>query len=131
MAMQLRLVGTLLAVLWLGTLAAVSADPTPPPLIPGVPSSILNNPVIQSIMNAAGSLLQTTNGPTAHGKVTYFNRFDLQLQTAPGVYRDVHLHQGTIINPRGATIRPGMLVDVSGTPQSDGSLNANSINAEI
>ena len=57
------------------------------------------------LMNAVGNLLlQTTNGNTAHGKVTYFRRYDLQVETAPNVFRDVHLHQGTVINPRGATI---------------------------
>jgi hypothetical protein len=42
-------------------------------------------------------------------------------------YRDVHLHQGTVINPRGWTIQPGQQVDVYGHPNSDGSLEADSI----
>lgn len=101
------------------------------PNIPGVPSSVLNNPILQSIINSVGgALLQTTNGPTAHGRVSYFKRYDLQVQTAPNVYRQVHLHQGTVINPRGADIKPGATVDVSGDTQSDGSLNANTINVQ-
>lgn len=125
-----------MAVLSLSLGLAAVADPTPapsapPPVsvpnIPGIPSSVMNSPVVQSILNAAGGLLQTTRGPTARGKVTYFKRYDMQLQTAPGVYRQIHLHQGTVINPRGGTPAPGMLVDVSGTAQSDGSLNADTI----
>jgi hypothetical protein len=136
LAMKARLVGVAAAVLSLSLGAAAVADPTPapsapPPVsvpnIPGVPSSIMNSPVVQSILNAAGGLLQTTNGPTARGKVTYFKRYEMQLQTAPGVFRQVHLHQGTVINPRGGTPATGMLVDVSGSTQGDGSLNANTI----
>ncbi|BDE07503.1 hypothetical protein WPS_27790 [Vulcanimicrobium alpinum] len=96
--------------------------------IPSVPPDVQNNPIVQSILQGVGGLLQTTNGNTAHGKVTYFRRFDLQIETAPNVYRQIHLHQGTIINPRGTTITPGMTVDVSGTAQADHSLNADSIN---
>jgi hypothetical protein len=112
----------LAAALWLTGAAAASADPIT------IPPDIQNNPIVQSVINAVGSiLLQSTNGNTAHGKVTYFRRFELQVQTAPNVYRDVHLHQGTVINPRGTTIVPGMTVDVSGSVQSDHSLNADTI----
>lgn len=97
---------------------------------PDVQQQLQNNPLVQSVINAvSGVLLQTTNGNTAHGKVTYFRRFDLQLETAPKVYRDVHLHQGTVINPRGTSLAPGMTVDVSGSAQSDHSLNADTITA--
>jgi len=97
------------------------------PALPSLPPGIVNNPIVQSVINAVGGLFQTTNGPTAHGTVSYMHRFDLQLQTAPSVYREIHLHQGTVINPRGLTLEPGMVVHVSGDPQSDGSLNANVI----
>ncbi len=112
----------LAAALWLAGTAAAAADPIT------IPPDVQNNPIVQSVINAVGNiLLQTTNGNSAHGKVTYFRRFELQLQTAPNVYRDVHLHQGTVINPRGTTIVPGMTVDVSGSAQSDHSLNADTI----
>jgi hypothetical protein len=61
------------------------------------------------------------------GVVTYFRRFDLQIRMPLNNYRDIHLHQGTIINPRGATLQPGQLVDVHGAAQSDGTLNADQI----
>ena len=95
--------------------------------IPAVPPDVQNNPIVQSILQAVGGILQTTNGNTAHGRVTYFRRFELQVETAPNVYRQIHLHQGTIINPRGTTLTPGMIVDVSGNAQTDHSLNADAI----
>jgi hypothetical protein len=118
----------LAAALWLTGGAVAIADPAPAPL-PSVPSDVLNNPIVQSVLNAIGGLIQTTNGPTASGRVKFFKRFDLQVETAPNVYRDVHLHQGTVINPRGTTLTPGMSVTVSGAPQHDGSLNADTITA--
>src|ERR1700686_1262758 len=108
----------LAAALWIfGTGAALAQS------LPSVPPDVQNNPIVQSILQSVGGLLQTTNGNAAHGKVTYFRRFDLQVETAPNVYRQIHLHQGTIINPRGTTLAPGMTVDVSGAAQADHSLN--------
>jgi hypothetical protein len=134
MAMKLPFVALVAAVLCLGTSGAVLADGTPPPAppaqglsLPNLPSEVMNNPIVQSVLNAVSGLLQTTNGNAAHGQVTYFNRFELQVQTAPNVYRSVHLHQGTIINPRGTSLHPGMTVDVVGLAQHDGSLNADQI----
>lgn len=119
----------LAAALWLAGAGIAAADtpPVPVPTIPGVPSDILNNPFVQSILNALGGVLQTTNGPTAAGRVTYFKRFDLQLETGSKVFRSVHLHPGTVINPRGTTLTNGMLVVVNGTPEHDGSLDADTI----
>jgi hypothetical protein len=117
----------LIAALWIATSVPALADP---PAIPSIPPEIQNNPLVQSLLNAVGNvLLQSTTGNSAHGKVTYFRHFDLQLETAPNVYRDVHLHQGTVIDPRGTTLAPGMTVDVSGSAQSDHSLDADTITA--
>ena len=120
--------------LWCGAGALALADatpaPAPPATTPAIPSlspDLLNNPLVQSILNALGGILQTTNGPTAAGRVTYFHQYDLQLETGPRVFRDVHLHPGTVINPRGTTLNKGMLVVINGTPQHDGSLNADTI----
>jgi hypothetical protein len=115
-----------MAALWLAATGPALADPAG---IPSIPPQVQNNPLVQSVLNLVGNLLQTTNGNTAHGKVTYFRRFDLQLETAPNVYRNVHLHQGTVIDPRGTTLAPGMTVDVSGSAQSDRSLDADLITA--
>ena len=114
----------LVAALLLAASGAALADPV---TLPSIPPQVQNNPFVQSVVNAVVNLLQTTNGNTAHGKVKYFHRFDLQLETAPNVYRDVHLHQGTVIDPRGTTLTPGMVVDVSGSAQSDRSLDADTI----
>ena len=122
----MRVLALTIALLVAATSGAL-ADPLP---LPSIPPDVQNNPIVQSVLNALGNvLLQTTNGNTAHGKVTYFRHFDLQLETAPNVYRDVHLHQGTVINPRGTTLASGMTVDVSGSAQSDHSLDADTITA--
>jgi hypothetical protein len=120
--MTIRVLG-LAAGLWIAATGHALADPVT------IPPDLQNNPIVQSVLNAVGGLLQTTNGNTAHGKVTFFRHFDMQVETAPNVYRDVHLHQGTVINPRGTTLAPGMTVDVSGSAQSDHSLNADTITA--
>ena len=61
------------------------------------------------------------------GSVTFFRRYDLQLRMPLDRYESVHLHQGTIINPRGATLAEGQVVDVQGRVNSDGSINADAI----
>jgi uncharacterized protein (DUF1684 family) len=112
----------LVACLWFGSTGVAAAQS-----VPSVPPEVQNNPYVQSILQAVNGLLQTTNGNTAHGRVTYFHRFDLELETAPHVFREVHLHQGTTIAPRGTTLAPGMTVDVSGAAQADHSLDADAI----
>jgi hypothetical protein len=47
------------------------------------------------------------------GTVTYFNAFTMDIRSA-GEVVPVHLHQGTIINPRGLTLEPGMYIRVFG-----------------
>ena len=61
------------------------------------------------------------------GTVTYFRRFDLQIRMPLNQYKVVHLHQGTIINPRGASIAGGSTVDISGRANADGSIEADAI----
>lgn len=61
------------------------------------------------------------------GVVTYFNRFDLRLHVGPGQDVAVRLHQGTVINPTGITLRPGMRVDIHGYAGRYGKIEANRI----
>lgn len=134
----------LVAVSLIALSAPVLADPSPSPApsaspsvpIPSLPSGIQNNPYAQAAEQVLQGALKrqrdlARNG--AHGKVTYYRGYDLQVYTDPlpfltARYRTIHLHRGTVINPRGITIEPGMVVDVSGTTQPDGSLNADLIN---
>jgi hypothetical protein len=112
-------------IFFLGSAGLAAADPLQPPQgLPTIPPALQNNPYVQSLINSLGGLLQNTNGGHAQGKIIYFKRFELQVETAPRVYREIHLHPGTVINPRGATLTRGAMVEVSGVPQSDGSLNA-------
>ncbi|HTV75315.1 MAG TPA: hypothetical protein VME66_16600 [Candidatus Acidoferrales bacterium] len=125
--MKARLILFTAALLAIGTSFPAAADPSPPAQLPAIPPSVLDNPYVQSVINALRGVLQTTNGNAAFGRVTYFKHFEMQVQTAPSVYREIHLHQGTVINPRGATLSPGMTVSVHGAAQGDGSLNADEI----
>ncbi|MBV8688877.1 MAG: hypothetical protein JOZ59_02115 [Candidatus Eremiobacteraeota bacterium] len=108
---------------------AQTAAPAPTPVaLPTVPPGM--NPLLQAAINALASRVKADFGwepNRARGVVTFFRRYDMQVRFANGTYRDVHLHQGTIINPRGATIEVGSRVDVQGQMNGDGSLNANII----
>ena len=123
--------------------APALADPTAVPSptaapavpIPSLPQSIQNSPYGQAAEQVIEGYLKrqrdlARNG--AHGSVTYYHGYDLQVYTDPlpflsSRYRTIHLHHGTVINPRGITLRNGMVVDVSGQTQPDGSLNADYI----
>lgn len=60
------------------------------------------------------------------GVVTSFDRFDLRVRTG-NRDRHVRLHQGTIINPTGITLRRGMMVSITGVRDRNGTLDANRI----
>ena len=117
--MRTRVVAIITAVLLLG------ATPAPAPTVPpGVGN------VVQGIINKiTGDAVAPLGVDPNHvrGQVTYFRRYDLQIAMPLQTYKQIHLHQGTIINPRGASISDGQTVDVQGTVNSDGSMEANEI----
>ncbi len=118
-----------------GTLADAQQAPQPtatPIAVPTLPPT--PNPITQAIVNAAvgvvKDIIQRNHENAANsvsGTVSYFRRFDMQVKNGSNSYRSVHLHQGTVINPRGATPSEGRYVDVSGVGQPDGSINADVI----
>ncbi len=106
--------------------------PAPSPIV--VPTLPPSDPTTQAIVRAAAGLLNdviTRNRLNAanstHGTVSYFRRFDMQVQVGPNAYRNVRLHPGTVINPRGATPGIGAAVDVVGRGAADGALDADTI----
>ena len=123
--MNTRVAAFLAAVLLLGA----TPSPAPSPVaLPSIPPGIGN--VVEGILQKlAGDAVAPYAVDPNHvrGSVTYFRRFDMQVQMPLNSYKQVHLHQGTIINPRGASIENGETVDVRGTANSDGSLNADEI----
>ena len=131
--MKSRFVGIFAAVLLsLGASAAFAqSTPTPSPAPVALPTMPPNtNPIVQTVINAIAGRVKADYGwdaNRARGTVTYFRRFDMQVRFASGQYRTIHLHQGTVINPRGTTIHEGDRVDIAGQGNSDGSLNANTI----
>ena len=105
--------------------------PVPTPIaVPTLPPNTPNSAIIQTIMGIGSQILQrqainTRNN--ARGTVSYFKRFDMQVQCGTNCYRTIKLHQGTIINPRGATPGVGSTVDVNGRTNPDGTLEADNI----
>jgi hypothetical protein len=131
-----RFVALAVAALYVFAARPAAADPqtpapTPTPVVlPTLAPSQPLNPYVKMGIDLVNGLMRqqlAISANMATGRVSYFRRFEMQVQTAPNSYRDVHLHQGTIINPRGASITAGQRVSVNGLAQPDGSLDANVI----
>lgn len=127
-----RFVAAIAAVLFSLSLPAIAAtaNPTPPPT--PVPTSVPSIPpnIGQDAINALGNIVRGVFGWSDNesiGTVTYYRGYEMQLKMQLDRYREIRLHKGTVINPRGYTIKAGDTVDVRGTPNSDGSLNADMI----
>lgn len=102
--------------------AAATPAPTAAPTIP--PN------IGQEAVNALGNIVRGVFGwsdTESIGTVTYYRGYEMQLKMQLDRYREIHLHRGTVINPRGYTIKAGDTVDVRGRPNADGSLNADMI----
>jgi hypothetical protein len=116
-----------------GAQPAPTPVPTPSPIVvPTLPPK--TDATTQAIIRAAAGIItdaiarsRLDSANNTHGTVSYFKHFDMQVQTGTNAYRTVHLHQGTVINPRGATPGAGTTVDVSGRGATDGALEADTI----
>jgi len=114
-------------------IAQSTPSPSPSPTAspsgwPAIPANIGN--IVQGIVQRlAGDATAGYGVDPNHvrGVVTFFQRFNLQVRMPLNQYRNIHLHQGTIINPRGTTLQSGEVVDVQGHPNPDGSLEADVI----
>jgi hypothetical protein len=113
-----------------------SAQPAPqataspivlPTLAPDTPANPYARAAIDLVTGVARRMLAPSDPNRAEGDVTYFKRFDLQIRTGANAYRNVHLHQGTRIDPRGATLEAGDRVRIGGLAEADGSLDADAI----
>jgi 5'-3' exoribonuclease 2 len=62
-------------------------------------------------------------GNNMTGTVSSFSPYNLYLSNG----RHVELHNGTVINPTGTNLSPGMRVRIVGNQNSDGTFNANEI----
>lgn len=136
--MSMRFVALATTALLLGSVSIAGAqqatpvpNPTPVNLPSAAPRASLDPYARAAIDLLTGVVRQQLQGGGAtSGQVTYFKRFEMQVQTGNNAYRVIHLHQGTVINPRGASIATGQRVNVTGVAQSDGSLDANVITVE-
>jgi hypothetical protein len=118
-----------------GTAAmAQTATPAPAPAATRAPNPFPSVPagIEQDAVNALGNIVKSAFGwsdTESLGVVTFYDgrRYEMQVRQQLNRYREIHLHKGTVINPRGWTIRPGETVDVRGRPNADGSLTADMI----
>ena len=109
------------------TLAGAQSTPAPNPL-PTLPPR--TPPIVNDAINALGNIVKSVygwNDNEAYGQVTFYRGYEMQVRMQLDRYRQVHLHRGMVINPRGYSIHSGDTVRVSGTPNADGSLNADMI----
>lgn len=134
--MRSILLATSALVLALGATTFAGAQSTPAPAAPTpipaptLPPNTTNNAVLNTILNVGQQILQRqaiNARNNARGQVSYFKRFDMQVNCGSNCYRNVRLHQGTVINPRGATPGAGTWVDVNGHTDPDGTLEADTI----
>lgn len=134
-SMTTRFVAAFAAVLFsLAGSAFAATQPTPPPTPPPAASP---NPVPsvpggleQDAINALGNIVKGAfgwNDNEAIGTVTFYRGYEMQVRMQLNRYREIHLHKGTVINPRGWTLQPGQTVDVRGRGNADGSLNADMV----
>ena len=118
------------------TLAGAQSTPAPAPTpiaVPTLPPNTPNAGIIQTIIGVGAQILQrqaVNNRNNARGTVSYFKRFDMQVQCGTNCYHTIRLHQGTVINPRGATPSAGRYVDVNGHTDTDGTLEADNITVQ-
>jgi hypothetical protein len=133
--MKTRFVAAVAAVLFAfasGTLAIAQSTPAPAPAATPAPNPVPSVPkgIEQDAINALGNVVKSVFGwsdTESLGTVTFYRGYEMQLRMQLDRYREIHLHKGTVINPRGYTIKSGDTVDVRGRPNSDGSLNADMI----
>ena len=133
--MRPSLIATTALVLALGAGSLAGAQSTPVPVptpiaVPTLPPNTPNAGIIQTIIGIGAQILQReaiNSRNNARGTVSYFKRFDMQVQCGTNCYRNVKLHQGTVINPRGGTPGVGTYVDVNGHADPDGTIQADYI----
>ena len=129
-----RFVAVLTLALSFGVAAASAQTypaPAPTPVnLPTLPPDVRVDPITRAAIDLGIQIIryqQWKMSNQAVGDVTYFKRFEMQVKTGRDSYRNVHLHQGTVINPRGVSIELGQRGEVGGDAQPDGSLSANVI----
>jgi hypothetical protein len=131
--MNARSAAVLAAILFASSasgLALAQQAPAPAPTASANSAPSLPPGLAQDAINAVGNLVKGVfgwNDNESIGAVTFYRGYDLQVHQQLNRYRDIHLHKGTVINPRGWTLRPGDQIDIRGHGNSDGSLNADII----
>lgn len=97
----------------------VPAAPPPAPAAPPRPRGARPDPPGPSELRG--------RPPDAAGTIVAVKPYYAQIRTPDGRYRNVALHNGTVINPTGTTLALGMRVSILGQALPDGAIAANEI----
>jgi hypothetical protein len=105
-------------------LAALAALTLAAPVVVTAPLAAL----AQSVPTYDGAAAPAQDGEeNVHGRIVSFDgNYSLQVRDERGYLDNVQMHQGTIINPTGITLAPGMVVSILGY-DAGGYLAANEI----
>jgi hypothetical protein len=77
-----------------------------PPAPPNAPAPTYARPILPSSNN---------NEEAIHGRISSFDgKYHIEVRDDRGFIDNVELHQGTVINPTGLSLQPGMLVTIMG-----------------
>jgi hypothetical protein len=109
--------------------AQTNGDMTAQPMQPAPPMNAQPAPPMGAQPATPPSYSAPAPGETISGHITAVTgKYTLQLRDNRGFIDNVVLHQGTIINPRGLTLAPGMQVSINGS-NAGSAFQANQIDA--
>ena len=64
------------------------------------------------------------------GTIVVARPYLVQIQSPDGRYVTLALHKGTVINPLGTTLAPGMHIAAHGIPRSDGDITTDEVDLQ-
>ena len=104
----------------------VAGAPAPPPPVTGAPAP----PPPPPVAGAPARPPRGGPGPLG-GTITAARPYHVTIRTRAGRSVELTLHNGTIINPRGTTLSPGMRVAVRGVPGPDGAVVTDEVDVRV
>jgi hypothetical protein len=134
-----RVAGIVAALAAFGSLSALAtaqpAPPPPPPPAAGAPAPPPNGSVPLP-PGPAGAMAprppaRLSGPPPLGGIVVAARPYYVQIRTRDGRYVNLDLRNGTVINPLGTTLTPGMRVAVRGVPGPNNAVTTDEIDVRV